>query len=207
MWSWGEGPNFHSCRISYVIWFLCSKWPGNVCHGCTVWRRSAGAFISHWVTHCRHGLALIWLLWQCLVWLTRMQFCRRVLCQPCSARVTSPEEDMEYKMGSCIGISQRQVILQRRGSCSARASGGIQEQPGGVGEGRFTPAWGGRVGEVSISIVVWKWVQNGRRVVECCWREDDTGVTSSGFGPCGVCRRRSWVWRLPLGNRSNQLYL
>ncbi|TMS04430.1 hypothetical protein E3U43_009587 [Larimichthys crocea] len=38
-----------------------------------------------------------------------MQFCRRVLCQPCSARVTSPEEDMEYKMGSCIGISRRQA--------------------------------------------------------------------------------------------------
>ncbi|XP_044069212.1 transforming acidic coiled-coil-containing protein 2 isoform X15 [Siniperca chuatsi] len=37
-----------------------------------------------------------------------MQFCRKVLCQPCSARVTSPEEDMEYKMGSCIGISHRQ---------------------------------------------------------------------------------------------------
>ncbi|XP_029963186.1 transforming acidic coiled-coil-containing protein 2 isoform X2 [Salarias fasciatus] len=33
-----------------------------------------------------------------------MQFCRKVLCQPCSARVTSPEEDMEYKMGSCIRI-------------------------------------------------------------------------------------------------------
>ncbi|KAG8000011.1 hypothetical protein GBF38_002131 [Nibea albiflora] len=38
-----------------------------------------------------------------------MQFCRKVLCQPCSARVTSPEEDMEYKMGSCIGISRRQA--------------------------------------------------------------------------------------------------
>ncbi|KAK1905947.1 Myosin light chain kinase smooth muscle [Dissostichus eleginoides] len=37
-----------------------------------------------------------------------MQFCRKVLCKPCSARVTSPEEDMEYKMGSCIGISRRQ---------------------------------------------------------------------------------------------------
>ncbi|TDH01112.1 hypothetical protein EPR50_G00176890 [Perca flavescens] len=38
-----------------------------------------------------------------------MQFCRKVLCKPCSARVTSPEEDMEYKMGSCIGISHRQL--------------------------------------------------------------------------------------------------
>ncbi|XP_054456741.1 transforming acidic coiled-coil-containing protein 2 [Anoplopoma fimbria] len=38
-----------------------------------------------------------------------MQFCRKVLCKPCSARVTSPEEDMEYKMGSCIGISRRQA--------------------------------------------------------------------------------------------------
>ncbi|KAK7901418.1 hypothetical protein WMY93_018187 [Mugilogobius chulae] len=36
-----------------------------------------------------------------------MQFCRKVLCKPCSARVTSPEEDMEYKMGSCIGIANR----------------------------------------------------------------------------------------------------
>ncbi|XP_061601249.1 microtubule-associated protein futsch isoform X3 [Cololabis saira] len=38
-----------------------------------------------------------------------MQFCRKVLCQPCSARVTSPEEGMEYKMGSCIGISKKQT--------------------------------------------------------------------------------------------------
>uniref|UniRef100_A0A3Q1G034 Transforming acidic coiled-coil containing protein 2 n=1 Tax=Acanthochromis polyacanthus TaxID=80966 RepID=A0A3Q1G034_9TELE len=38
-----------------------------------------------------------------------MQFCRKVLCQPCSARVTSPEEDMEYKMGSCIGIAHSQT--------------------------------------------------------------------------------------------------
>ncbi|KAM9847506.1 transforming acidic coiled-coil-containing protein 2 [Aulostomus maculatus] len=38
-----------------------------------------------------------------------MQFCRKVLCQPCSARVTSPEEDMEYKMGGCIGIPRRQA--------------------------------------------------------------------------------------------------
>ncbi|XP_058507718.1 mucin-17 isoform X4 [Solea solea] len=37
-----------------------------------------------------------------------MQFCRKVLCPPCSARVTSPE-DMEYKMGSCIGISHSQA--------------------------------------------------------------------------------------------------
>ncbi|GLD67495.1 uncharacterized protein AKAME5_001883700 [Lates japonicus] len=42
-----------------------------------------------------------------------MQFCRKVLCQPCSARVTSPEEDMEYKMGSCIGISHRQAKAER----------------------------------------------------------------------------------------------
>lgn len=47
-----------------------------------------------------------------LHWLT-MQFCRKVLCKPCSARVTSPEEDMEYKMGSCIGISRRQVNGRR----------------------------------------------------------------------------------------------
>ncbi|XP_078016744.1 uncharacterized protein tacc2 isoform X2 [Epinephelus lanceolatus] len=38
-----------------------------------------------------------------------MQVFRKVLCKPCSARVTSPEEDMEYKMGSCIGISHRQA--------------------------------------------------------------------------------------------------
>ncbi|XP_057703757.1 uncharacterized protein tacc2 isoform X3 [Corythoichthys intestinalis] len=38
-----------------------------------------------------------------------MQFCRKVLCKPCSARVTSPEEDMEYRMGGCIGISPKQT--------------------------------------------------------------------------------------------------
>ncbi|XP_043993164.1 uncharacterized protein tacc2 isoform X2 [Gambusia affinis] len=38
-----------------------------------------------------------------------MQFCRKVLCQPCSARVTSPEEDMNYRMGSCIEISHKQT--------------------------------------------------------------------------------------------------
>ncbi|XP_054655713.1 uncharacterized protein tacc2 isoform X3 [Dunckerocampus dactyliophorus] len=41
-----------------------------------------------------------------------MQFCRRVLCQPCSARVTSPGEDMEYRMGGCIGIPHRQAEAQ-----------------------------------------------------------------------------------------------
>ncbi|KAM6997295.1 transforming acidic coiled-coil-containing protein 2 [Tautogolabrus adspersus] len=44
-----------------------------------------------------------------------MQFCRKVLCKPCSARVTSPEEDMEYKMGSCIGISHRQANAEAEG--------------------------------------------------------------------------------------------
>ncbi|CAL9688069.1 unnamed protein product [Knipowitschia caucasica] len=38
-----------------------------------------------------------------------MQFCRKVLCKPCSARVTSPEEDMEYKMGNCMGIANRKA--------------------------------------------------------------------------------------------------
>ncbi|KAM9808897.1 uncharacterized protein tacc2 isoform 7-T8 [Syngnathus typhle] len=42
-----------------------------------------------------------------------MQFCRKVLCKPCSARVTSPEEDMEYRMGGCIGISPRQPETQK----------------------------------------------------------------------------------------------
>ncbi|XP_062256626.1 transforming acidic coiled-coil-containing protein 2 isoform X2 [Platichthys flesus] len=41
-----------------------------------------------------------------------MQFCRKVLCQPCSARVTSPQEDMEYRMGSCIGISHSQAEVE-----------------------------------------------------------------------------------------------
>ncbi|XP_049591524.1 serine-rich adhesin for platelets isoform X8 [Syngnathus scovelli] len=42
-----------------------------------------------------------------------MQFCRKVLCKPCSARVTSPEEDMEYRMGGCIGISPRRPETQK----------------------------------------------------------------------------------------------
>ncbi|KAM9727672.1 uncharacterized protein tacc2 isoform 4-T4 [Menidia menidia] len=50
-----------------------------------------------------------------------MQFCRKVLCQPCSARVTSPEEGMEYKMGSCIGISHKQTEA-RAGSLTGQDS-------------------------------------------------------------------------------------
>ncbi|XP_077586227.1 uncharacterized protein tacc2 [Stigmatopora nigra] len=45
-----------------------------------------------------------------------MQFCRKVLCKPCSARVTSPEEGMEYRMGGCIGISPRQFLSPTRPS-------------------------------------------------------------------------------------------
>lgn len=75
-------------------------------------------FMSDWGTLVQtprrvHGHSVappeICLLWRCWAWLITMQFCRKVLCQPCSARVTSPEEDMEYKMGSCIGISHSQV--------------------------------------------------------------------------------------------------
>lgn len=127
---------------------------------------SAGAFTSHWGTHADpHALCSstdLPLPWQCWLGLTRMQFCRRVLCQPCSARVTSPEEDMEYKMGSCIGISRRQVNggeVARWAECSCSVSiearsggGGIQEQPGRLGgrrerEGRFYSSAGGGVAQ------------------------------------------------------------
>uniref|UniRef100_A0A669C9S0 Transforming acidic coiled-coil-containing protein C-terminal domain-containing protein n=1 Tax=Oreochromis niloticus TaxID=8128 RepID=A0A669C9S0_ORENI len=53
-----------------------------------------------------------------------MQFCRKVLCQPCSARVTSPEEDMEYKMGSCIRIPH--------GKAEARAESSTQRDDGAL---------------------------------------------------------------------------
>ncbi|AWP14193.1 putative transforming acidic coiled-coil-containing protein 2 [Scophthalmus maximus] len=52
-----------------------------------------------------------------------MQFCRKVLCQPCSARVTSPEDDMEYKMGSCIGISHKQAKAERETVYSSGGGG------------------------------------------------------------------------------------
>ncbi|XP_053088235.1 uncharacterized protein tacc2 isoform X3 [Pangasianodon hypophthalmus] len=38
-----------------------------------------------------------------------MQFCRDYFCKPCSAAVTSPQEDMEYRMGSCIGVARNQA--------------------------------------------------------------------------------------------------
>ncbi|XP_060728534.1 uncharacterized protein tacc2 isoform X2 [Tachysurus vachellii] len=38
-----------------------------------------------------------------------MQFCREYFCKPCSAAVTSPQEDMEYRMGSCIGVARNQA--------------------------------------------------------------------------------------------------
>ncbi|XP_036402602.1 transforming acidic coiled-coil-containing protein 2 isoform X4 [Megalops cyprinoides] len=38
-----------------------------------------------------------------------MQFCREYFCQTCSGAVTSPEEDMEYGMGNCIGVQRSQA--------------------------------------------------------------------------------------------------
>lgn len=38
-----------------------------------------------------------------------MQSWREYFCKPCSASVTSPQEDMEYRMGSCIGVARSQV--------------------------------------------------------------------------------------------------
>lgn len=38
-----------------------------------------------------------------------MQSWRDYFCKPCSASVTSPQEDMEYRMGSCIGVARSQV--------------------------------------------------------------------------------------------------
>ncbi|XP_047208001.1 uncharacterized protein tacc2 isoform X11 [Girardinichthys multiradiatus] len=55
-----------------------------------------------------------------------MQFCRKVLCRPCSARVTSPEEDMEYRMGSCIRTSHKQTEAE---SLSGRDNQALLSQP------------------------------------------------------------------------------
>ncbi|MEQ2286752.1 hypothetical protein AMECASPLE_005587 [Ameca splendens] len=55
-----------------------------------------------------------------------MQFCRKVLCKPCSARVTSPEEDMEYRMGSCIRTSHKQTEAE---SLSGRDNQALLSQP------------------------------------------------------------------------------
>ncbi|XP_077092961.1 uncharacterized protein tacc2 isoform X6 [Siphateles boraxobius] len=37
-----------------------------------------------------------------------MQSWRDYFCKPCSVSVTSPQEDMEYRMGSCIGVARSQ---------------------------------------------------------------------------------------------------
>ncbi|KAJ4948575.1 hypothetical protein JOQ06_020108 [Pogonophryne albipinna] len=63
-----------------------------------------------------------------------MQFCRKVLCKPCSARVTSPEEDMEYKMGSCIGISRRQAKADREKELSSVGGGAMSERRRSCGD-------------------------------------------------------------------------
>ncbi|XP_052428186.1 uncharacterized protein LOC127970030 isoform X7 [Carassius gibelio] len=40
-----------------------------------------------------------------------MQSWRDYFCKPCSASVTSPQEDMEYRMGSCIGVARSQAAV------------------------------------------------------------------------------------------------
>lgn len=114
-----------------------------------------------------------------------MQFCRKVLCQPCSARVTSPEEDMEYKMGSCIGISQRQVSRRRRGSPrwgrvqlqrehqeAFRSSQGVWEKGG------LLHVWRKRRGDSASA--PGKWCANRCRMGGVLLRADNADVMSSG---------------------------
>ncbi|XP_039528577.1 transforming acidic coiled-coil-containing protein 2 isoform X15 [Pimephales promelas] len=40
-----------------------------------------------------------------------MQSWKDYFCKPCSASVTSPQEDMEYRMGSCIGVARSQAAV------------------------------------------------------------------------------------------------
>ncbi|KAF4090398.1 hypothetical protein AMELA_G00051330 [Ameiurus melas] len=55
-----------------------------------------------------------------------MQFCRDYFCKPCSAAVTSPQEDMEYRMGSCIGVARNQaeVHSEQVGSEAEKSTSG-----------------------------------------------------------------------------------
>ncbi|KAI7805207.1 putative transforming acidic coiled-coil-containing protein 2 [Triplophysa rosa] len=39
-----------------------------------------------------------------------MQFWKEYFCKPCSASVTSPQEDMDYRMGNCIGVARSQEV-------------------------------------------------------------------------------------------------
>ncbi|KAI5616233.1 non-structural maintenance of chromosomes element 4-like A [Silurus asotus] len=57
----------------------------------------------------RDGLARVYLNSNKLPCIVAMQFCKDYFCKPCSAAVTSPQEDMEYRMGSCIGVAHNQV--------------------------------------------------------------------------------------------------
>lgn len=111
-----------------------------------------------------------------------MQFCRKVLCQPCSARVTSPEEDMEYKMGSCIGISQRQVIRRksspRRAECSCSAS--ITRHSRAARECGRRVVYSSLRRRRSGGSASGKWCANRCRMGGVLLRVDDADVTSSG---------------------------
>ncbi|XP_031434875.1 transforming acidic coiled-coil-containing protein 2 isoform X4 [Clupea harengus] len=49
-----------------------------------------------------------------------MQFCREYFCQPCSSALKSPEEDMEYGMGSCIGVARSQAEVHTERSAAEK---------------------------------------------------------------------------------------
>ncbi|XP_051507815.1 transforming acidic coiled-coil-containing protein 2-like isoform X3 [Myxocyprinus asiaticus] len=54
-----------------------------------------------------------------------MQSWKDYFCKPCSAAVTSPQEDMEYRMGNCIGVarSQAAVHTDKVSSVNEKSSG------------------------------------------------------------------------------------
>lgn len=43
--------SFQFLQNSLCNLIFMQQWPGNICHGCTDWQCSAGAFISHWAPH------------------------------------------------------------------------------------------------------------------------------------------------------------
>lgn len=98
--------------IYYIIALLCNKPGACMSHThpghCSRW----GLFTHTQVFPRTLGLTLsrsAWIDQWCSVSVVAMQFWRDYFCKPCSASVTSPQEDMDYRMGNCIGVARSQV--------------------------------------------------------------------------------------------------
>lgn len=114
--------------MSYIYPGHCSRW-GLFPHTLSLSLTHTWGYPCTLALTCSHPACIAQ---RCHFFVVGMQSWRDYFCKPCSASVTSPQEDMEYRMGSCIGVARSQVTphlseaAERKTRMSAKTSPAVR---------------------------------------------------------------------------------